>query len=452
MKIQPPLFLAAWCVVAVTLPTSLRSFGIELPTLANGVHMLSLTSATPRSGILAARDPLAGINVRTAPSTQATIATMANPNTAVDILAESQRPDSVWYQVRLVNTGQEGWVRGDLVRVQTANATNRFSPVVTNSAPEPDVIDNPGNPYGFPEYSSPQRSTIPSPQPGAIATAPRTSPRRELVFGATQPNLTTATPQPAIAAPGVAGAVPAPQGVSGALQRVGATAVGAVNAVTDRVSTLLNPRRPQPTQFTQAQTDYFMEVALGSEWGTSNQTVRKWNQNLRIKVSGARTNEDNATINRVIGELNELIDGSGIQLTLDNNNPNVEIIYAPETEFSRLEPNYVPGNLGFFWTYWNGGALNRARILITSTNRVTQRERNHLLQEELTQVMGLMRDSWRYQDSIFYQGWTNVNQYTADDRAIIQILYLTNIRPGMSRSQVASALQAVSAQRQASSN
>ena len=456
MKIQPPLFLAAWCVVAVALPTSLRSFGIELPTLANGVHMLSLTSATPRSGILAARDPLAGINVRTAPSTQATIVTMANPNTAVAILAEGQGLDSVWYQVRLVSTGQEGWVRGDLVRVQTANTladpTNRFSPVVINPAPEPEVIDNPGNPYGFPDYSSPQRPVTPSPQPGAIATAPRTSPRRELVFGATQPNSTTATPQPAIATPGVGGAAPAPEGGGGALQRVGATAVGAVNAVTDRVNTLLNPRRSQPNQFTQAQVDYFMEVALGSEWGTSNQTVRKWNQNLRIKVSGSRTNEDNATINRVIGELNELIDGSGIQLTLDNNNPNVEIIYAPETEFSRLEPNYVPGNLGFFWTYWNGGSLNRARILITSTNRVTQRERSHLLQEELTQVMGLMRDSWRYQDSIFYQGWTDANHYTADDRAIIQILYLTNIRPGMSRSQVASALQAVSAQRQASSN
>ncbi len=456
MKIQPPLFLAAWCVAAVALPTSLRSFGIELPTLTNGVHMLSLTSATPRSGILAARELLAGINVRTAPSTQATIVTMANPNTAVAILAESQRPDSLWYQVRLVSTGQEGWVRGDLVRVQTANTladpTHRFSPVVTNPAPETDVIDNPGNPYGFPEYSSPQRPVTPSPQPGAIATAPRTPPRRELVFGATQPSSTTATPQPAIATSGVAGTAPAPGGVGGALQRVGATAVGAVNAVTDRVSTLLNPRRSQPNQFTQAQVDYFMEVALGSEWGTSNQTVRKWNQNLRIKVSGSRTNADNATINRVIGELNELIDGSGVQLTLDNNNPNVEIIYAPETEFSRLEPNYVPGNLGFFWTYWNGGALNRAKILITSTNRVTQRERSHLLQEELTQVMGLMRDSWRDQDSIFYQGWTNVNQYTADDRAIIQILYLTNIRPGMSRSQVASALQAVSVQRQASSN
>ena len=462
MKIQPPLFLAAWCVVAIGITTSPRVDAIESPTLPNGMHSLSLTSSTSRSGVLVARDPQAVINIRLSPSTQSNVAAVAYPNQTVAILAENQSPDGFrWYQVRLNTNSREGWVRGDLVRVQSAGAASGFPSVATNPALEPEApappqfpeaIDNPGNPYGFPDYSSPQRPVTPSPQPGAIATAPRTSPRRELVFGATQPNSTTATPQPAIATPGVGGAAPAPEGGGGALQRVGTTAVGAVNAVTDRVNTLLNPRRSQPNRFTQAQVDYFMEIALGTEWGTSNQLIRKWTQNVRIKVSGTRTSEDNATINRVIGELNELISGSGVQLTLDNNNPNVEIIYAPETDFSRLEPNYVPGNLGFFRTSWNAGVLNHAKILITSTNRVTQRERSHLLREELTQVMGLVRDSWRDQNSIFYQGWTDVNQYTDDDRAVIQILYLSNIRPGMSRSQVVSTLQAVSAQRQASSN
>lgn len=471
MKIQPPFFFAACCVMAVGITNSLRSPGIGLPTLSQGIHLLSLTSASLRSGILVTRDPLAGVNVRSAPSINANLVVIANPNEAVTILAETQRPDGyLWYQVRLATTGREGWVRGDLVRL--TGATAELTP--TAASPAPEAVDYSGNPYGFPEYNTTRRpaasvppSAIANPlppaatpptlarpngQPGAIAPVPGSVQGRELIFDANQPNLAAPTRPPSTPTSGVGVEAPAPEGIGEALQRAGATAVGAINAVTDRVGTLLTPARQQPTQFTQAQIDYFMEVALGSEWGTSNQTVRKWTQNLRIKVSGARTNEDTATINRVIGELNELIRESGVQLTLDNNNPNVEIIYAPETEFSRLEPNYVPGNLGFFWTYWNGGALNRARILITSTNRVTQRERSHLLREELTQVMGLMRDSWRYRDSIFYQGWTDVNQYTANDRAIIQILYLSNIRPGMSRSQVASAIRAASAQRQTSSD
>ena len=440
MKIQLPRFLAAWCVVAIGITTSPRVDAIESPTLPNGMHSLSLTSSTSRSGVLVARDPQAVINIRLSPSTQSNVAAVAYPNQTVAILAENQSPDGFrWYQVRLNTNSREGWVRGDLVRVQSAGAASGFPSVATNPALEPEApappqfpeaIDNPGNPYGFPDYSSPQRPVTPSPQPGAIATAPRTPPRRELVFGATQPNPATVTPQPAIAAPGVGGAAPAPE----------------VNTVTDRVSTLLNPRRSQPTRFTQTQIDYFMEIALGSEWGNSNQLIRKWNQNLRIKVTGTRTNEDIAALNTVIGEINGLINGSGVQLTLDDNNPNVEIIYASQTEFRRIEPNYAPGSSGFFRTFWDRGVINRARILITDSHRVSQSERSSVVREELTQIMGLVRDSWRYQDSIFYQGQSNVNQYSAEDRAIIQLLYLTSIQPGMSRSQVASALQTVLAQ------
>lgn len=465
MKIQPPLFVAACCVVALGIPTSLRSAGIEMPTLRNGIHLLSLTSSTSRSGVLVARDPQAIINVRTAPSIQSAVAAMSYPNEPVVILAENRSPDGYpWYQVRLSSTGREGWVRGDLVRVQTAGTTSGLPPTAVNPTPEPEVLDNPGNPYGFPEYNSSTRAAAPSlppraianpvapptttlptrpaNQPGAIATGSATAPRRELVFGASQPRPTSVTPQPAIAS-GTGGEAPAQQGGGGILQRVNATAAGVVGAVTDRVGALLNPGRSQPTRFTQAQIDYFMEIALGSEWGNSNQLIRKWNQNLRIKVTGTRTNEDIAALNTVIGEINGLINGSGVQLTLDDNNPNVEIIYASQTEFRRIEPNYAPGSSGFFRTFWDRGVINRARILITDSNRVSQRERSHVIREELTQIMGLVRDSWRYQDSIFYQGRSDVNQYSADDRALIQLLYLTSIQPGMSQSQVASALQAV---------
>ncbi len=479
MKIQPPLFVAACCVVAVGITTSLRSAGIEMPTLRNGIHLLSLTSSTPRSGVLVARDPQAVINVRTGPSTQSAVADISYPNEPVVILAENRSPDGyAWYQVRLSSTGREGWVRGDLVRVQPGTASG-VPPIAANPTPEPEVLDNPGNPYGFPEYNSSTRAATPSlppraiappaanpsaspvvppatnlpPRPtnqaGAIATGSPAAPSRELVFGANQPNQPSVTPQPTITS-GTGGDAPVQQGVGNVFQRVNAAAADMVGAVTDRVGAFLNPERSQPTRFTQAQIDYFMEIALGSEWGNSNQLIRKWNQNLRIKVTGTRTSEDITALNAVMEELNGLIAGSGVQLTIDNNNPNVEIIYAPETEFSRIEPGYVRGNLGFFRTFWDRGVISRARILITNSSRVSQRERSHLIREELTQVMGLVRDSWRYQDSIFYQGWTDVNQYTADDRAIIQLLYSTNIQAGMSRSQVASVLQIVLNQQAAS--
>ena len=180
---------------------------------------------------------------------------------------------------------------------------------------------------------------------------------------------------------------------------------------------------------------YFYEVALGGEWSRGNEVVRRWHEDLRIQVVGTRTSEDSATLRSVVDELNALLQGQ-VQLQFVERDPNVEIFFAPESQFQQLDAHYRPGNLGFFRARWNYDGINNARILISTTG-VTQTERSHIIREELTQSLGLMRDSYRYPDSIFYQGWTDVTHYSDIDRAIIQLLYQDGIRPGMTRDEVA---------------
>jgi len=67
-----------------------------------------------------------------------------------------------------------------------------------------------------------------------------------------------------------------------------------------------------------------------------------------------------------------------------------------------------------------------------------QVKRSHLIREELTQSLGLMDDSYAYPDSIFYQEWTATQEYSDIDRKLIEMLYLEETRPGMSREQVES--------------
>lgn len=50
--------------------------------------------------------------------------------------------------------------------------------------------------------------------------------------------------------------------------------------------------------------------------------------------------------------------------------------------------------------------------------------------------MGLMSDSWKYPDSIFYQGWTATGAYSKLDRAIISILYNPKIKSGMGKKEL----------------
>lgn len=125
-----------------------------------------------------------------------------------------------------------------------------------------------------------------------------------------------------------------------------------------------------------------------------------------------------------------------MRLKIDNNNPQVRLYFIPESKFKQYEKNYQPTNLGFFWNSWNAkNEIYSSKILI-STNQVTQPERSHLIREELTQSLGLMRDSYRYKDSIFYQGWTSTSKYAEIDKALVEMLYRPEIRPGMTKAQV----------------
>ena len=187
--------------------------------------------------------------------------------------------------------------------------------------------------------------------------------------------------------------------------------------------------------FTQEEIDYLTEIALGAKLGDEAPVIKKWTENIRIKVDGKPTEEDLQTINNIVSSLNELI--TEINIKLVDKNGNLTIAFSPDSEFSAINPNYAPANYGFFWALWHDDnfVIYDASILISSAD-ITQQERSHLIREELTQCLGLMNDSNKYKDSIFYQDWTDVMDFSEIDRAVIKLLYLNKIKPGMSKEQV----------------
>lgn len=184
----------------------------------------------------------------------------------------------------------------------------------------------------------------------------------------------------------------------------------------------------------------FEAVAFGGEFSRDRglQVIRKWVVDLRLSVAGRPTQTDLETLNRTILDLNGLIAPRRIRLARQD--ANVTIHFAPTADFRRIEPNYVSGNRGFFFVWWNGRhEITRSRILI-ATDGITQPERSHLIREELTQSLGLMNDTWSDPASTFYQGWTATATYTERDRALIRLLYDPRIRPGMNRRAVRTAI------------
>ncbi len=201
-------------------------------------------------------------------------------------------------------------------------------------------------------------------------------------------------------------------------------------------------RSNQPSQqaylpkktYTPEEINYFLEIALGTEYSASSSIIRKWQGDMRIKVIGSPTSEDLKTLGTVINEINNLT--SDINLKIVESKPNVKIHFVPVSEFKRYEPNYQPGNDGYAWINWNQNNVIYSSNILIATSGINQKERSHLIREELTQSLGLMRDSFKYKNSIFYQPWTDTNQYSQLDKTVIQILYRPEIRPGMNKLEV----------------
>ena len=200
---------------------------------------------------------------------------------------------------------------------------------------------------------------------------------------------------------------------------------------------LMSTRRSSDRRYSRAALDYFMEVAFGNEFSNNPDTnyIRKWASDLRLAVRGGPTTADRETLDRIVGDLNQLL-GGAIRIRFTTQNPNVVIYFVPEADFPKYDPHYVPRNLGFFRVWWTGNLeIQRAQILISTTG-VTQRERSHLIREELTQSLGLMNDAETYRDSTFYQGWTETQDFSPLDRDLIQMLYDRRVRSGQTREQI----------------
>ena len=189
---------------------------------------------------------------------------------------------------------------------------------------------------------------------------------------------------------------------------------------------------PVPTEdpaFGYQSVDYFQEIAFGTEYGSSGGVIHRWTDDVAIAVHGDPNDEDLANLCQVLFDIDALVDT--VEVSIVGSGQNVDLYYVPQSQFRGIEPNYVPGNLGFFYVWWDAtGSLTEAKVLI-ATDDVTQAERNHLVREEVTQILGLMKDSYRYADSVFYQEWTEVQEYSDLDEDIIAILYLPAIVPGM---------------------
>jgi len=185
---------------------------------------------------------------------------------------------------------------------------------------------------------------------------------------------------------------------------------------------------------------YFKEVALGFEFGTASEVTRKWKTQMNVFIGGDPSPALTAELDRIIGELDTLItDGFKITIVTDTLQSNYYLYFGSGDNYAKIFPSqagYVGSNWGLFSVWFNGSNEITNATMYVDTYRADLVAQKHLLREEFTQSMGMAKDSYQYQASIFQQAWTTTNEYAEIDRDVIRLLYHPKMGVGLNAAQV----------------
>ena len=193
--------------------------------------------------------------------------------------------------------------------------------------------------------------------------------------------------------------------------------------------------------------EYFEEIAFSMEPyeldgvlidPCANETdckLRRWEEDIKIKVSGEPTSTDLENLKDIVGELNFLL--PTMSISVEDVGANIEVFFLEtEDHKSIIGETWTPGNWGYFYTWWENFVINKAVITISSDKG----NRAHYIREELTQALGLFNDSYKYPNSIFQQEHTETTMFNEIDKSIIRLLYNPLLEPGMTAGEVRTAI------------
>ena len=186
--------------------------------------------------------------------------------------------------------------------------------------------------------------------------------------------------------------------------------------------------------------NYFKDVALGFEFGNVSRITRKWNSEVNISIGGEPSDELINELEKIKTEINELAtDGFKINIVNNSSQSDYFIFFGNGSDYAQLYPdqaNLVDSNWGLFSVFFNNQNQLISGQMYVDINRANLAEQKHLLREELTQSLGLARDSQKYPESIFQSAWTTTTEYTSMDSDLIRLLYHPDMSIGLTEDQV----------------
>lgn len=183
---------------------------------------------------------------------------------------------------------------------------------------------------------------------------------------------------------------------------------------------------------------YFSLVAFGAEFSQRDFKLSRWeNPEINFSVVGNPKTGDLEYLFRVVDTLNSLLMNSQLIYQKDSNaEVEIKIYFLNMDELVNMYPRYRDNfNIGGFVDYRKrifGGDLKPCRIVL-NTDFVKVQTRRHVILEELTQSLGLLRDVDLYDHSIFSESVSRDTVLAKIDKDLIRLLYNYDLPIGLQR-------------------
>ena len=170
---------------------------------------------------------------------------------------------------------------------------------------------------------------------------------------------------------------------------------------------------------------YFNSVATKSEFSSGKFQPHRWRKDMKIYVKGDKPDYLMSELNKIVGELNDIINTINIKVVNSESESNFVIFFGGQSGYNEICSSSIgltEHNYGLF-VVDGGVSIGGGSMYVDTERSSTTSAKKHLLREELTQSLGLFNDTYDYPNSIFYQGWTETNQYAPIDIELISMLY-----------------------------
>ena len=171
--------------------------------------------------------------------------------------------------------------------------------------------------------------------------------------------------------------------------------------------------------------DYYDEIVMNSEFDGRRSSAFKWDSDMKIYVEGEPTSELLSELDRVVAELNDIINPIDLVIVNDRNDANMFVYFGSADGFanaySGIDRSDLTDTGGFFQISRRDGKCGGK--LYVDTYRTNLDSQKHIIREELTQSLGLINDSYEFPESIFYEDQNSTTEYADIDIELIDMLY-----------------------------